>query len=147
MCRTMHRHLCQKYLNFNSNRKFPIYYCTAQIFIYNLAISTQSHQEKVNINLNVIWIKLNNRFLPAFNHLPLTHSGCLTCQMVISGLKWAFKLLFRLGLELLQLRVDQKFRKTFGSHQLCGVLPGRKKEKVFQKHLLLMKMRFLFYIF
>ena len=36
---------------------------------YNLAISTQSHQEKVNINLNVIWIKLNNRFLPGFNHL------------------------------------------------------------------------------
>ena len=33
MCRTMHRHLCQKYLNFHSNRKFPIYYCTAQIFI------------------------------------------------------------------------------------------------------------------
>ena len=36
---------------------------------YNLAISTQSHQEKVNINLNVIWIKLNNRILPSFNHL------------------------------------------------------------------------------
>ena len=63
MCRTVHRHLCQKYLNFNSNRKFPIYYCTAQIFIYNLAIWTQSHQEKVNINLNVIWIKLNKSLL------------------------------------------------------------------------------------
>ena len=50
----------------------------------------------------MIWIRLNNRFLPAFNHLQ--HSGCLTCQMVISGMKWAFKLLFRLGLELLQSR-------------------------------------------
>ena len=132
MCRTVHRNLCQKYLNFNSNRKFPIYYCTAQIFIYNLAISTQSHQEKVNINLNVIWIKLNNRFLPAFNHLPLTHSGCLTCQMVISGLKWAFKLLFRLGLELLQLRVDQKFRKTLVLTNFAVFCQGEKRKKSFK---------------
>lgn len=64
------------------------------------------------------------------SYLPLTtytHSGCLTCQMVISGMKWAIKLLFRLGLELLWSRVYQKFRKTFASQQLCGVLPKEKK--------------------
>ena len=45
--------------------------------------------------------------------------------MVISGMKWAFKLLFRLGLELLQSR--SKVQKTFRSQQLCGVLPEEEK--------------------